>query len=404
MDKFDVIVVGGGPSGSVASLFLSRAGYQVLLLDKAHFPRGKVCGDACSAKGLKIIKELGLLEELKKVPHVNVNHLLLGAPNGKSITMPYAAKEGFECAGFVISRKESDNVLFQAAKKEVTAIEGFEVNSLIFENESVVGITGKTEKGEKKEFRSKIVIGADGATSVVAKLLGSSQLDPKHRCGAIRGYFEGVTGLNDTIELYFLDGVFPGYFWIFPEANGIANVGLGVISSKIVKYHLSLNQLMEKAMQTPGIKERFTNAKQVSKTEGWIIPVGSKRVKNYGNGWLLVGDAASLADPFSGEGICNALISGKIAADVISSALKANDFSENFLKEYERRIAEKMDHDFQTTYFLQRVSSYKFLLNLFIDKATSSSEVKKTLAEMMETSNAKNKARSPLFYLKLLLS
>jgi hypothetical protein len=84
--------------------------------------------------------------------------------------------------------------------------------------------------------------------------------------------------------------------------------------------------------------------------------------------------------------------------------LKANDFSENFLQEYERRIAEKMDHDFQTTYFLQRVSSYKILLNLFIDKATSSSEVRKTLAEMMENSTAKNKARSPLFYLKLLLS
>ncbi|MBN2095444.1 MAG: geranylgeranyl reductase family protein [Candidatus Aenigmarchaeota archaeon] len=401
---FDAIVVGGGPSGSTVSLMLSRKGHKVLLLDKAKFPRDKVCGDACSARGLVVIDELGLLSKTKRQPHVVVNRLLLSAPNGKRIIMPYAKDEKIGCAGYVIKRKKNDGVLFSAAKKEATVIEGFGVEELIYDNGSVVGVKGRDAKGRKKEFRAKVVVGADGANSVVARSVGSLQLDPKHRCGSIRGYFKGVTGLSDTIEIYFIDGVFPGYFWIFPMPGGLANVGLGLVSSEISKRGLSLNQMMEKAIASEGIRKRFKNAKQVGKTEGWIIPQGSKRVKNHGPGWILVGDAASLADPFSGEGFGNAMRSGKAAAEVIDAALKAGDTSEEFLSAYEKKIAEIMDEEFKSLYLIQKVSSHKFLLNLFLSKASSNKELRKVLADMMVSDSAKNQAMSPLFYLKLLFS
>ena len=401
---FDVIVVGGGPSGSTAAIMLSRSGHKVLLLDKAKFPREKVCGDACSSAGLNIIKELGLLPATKKQPHVKVNRLLLTAPNGKSIIMPYSKVKGLDCAGFIIKRKNNDNVLFSAARREAKVMEGFVVESLIFEKGAVVGVFGKTAQGRKKELRAKIIIGADGANSIVATQVGSLQTDPKHRCGAIRGYFEGVTGLTDAIELYFIDGIFPGYFWVFPMAGGYANVGIGLVSSEISKKKISLHRMMEKALLSDGIRERFKSARQIGKTEGWVIPQGSKRVKNHGKGWILVGDAASLADPFSGEGFGNAMRSGKIAAEVIDKALKANDLSEAFLAKYEKNIAREMDEEFQSLYQLQKASSHKFLINMFLSKASRNEDFRKMLLEMMESNEGKKKARSPLFYLRLIFS
>lgn len=404
MDNFDVIIVGAGPAGSIASLYLSRAGYKVLLLDKAHFPRKKVCGDACSAKGLEIINELGFLDEILKLPHVKVNHLLMSAPNSSSVIVDYQPREFIGCSGFVVERVHNDNAIFSVAKKESTTIEGFSVDKLIFEGNKVIGVEGTTENGERKKFHAKVVVGADGANSVVARAVGSENVDNNHRCGAVRGYYSGVTGLTDTIELYFIDGIIPGYFWIFPMANGIANVGLGLVSSKISKKKISLMKMMDIAINSPQIKERFKNAKLLGKIDGWIIPFGSKRVKNHGNGWVLVGDAASLADPLSGEGFGNAALSGKFAAQVIIKALKNNDFSESAFAEYEKLVSDAMDKEFHSAYLLQRVSNYGFLINMFIDKAAKKPEFKALLEEMMENNDARYVAHSPLFYLKLLLT
>ncbi len=130
--KFDAIVVGGGPSGCSCALFLARASRKVLLLEKAAFPREKVCGDAFSGKSINIARELGLLGKLGECKHGIVRRLSMTAPNGKKVTVPFKNAEGMEFAGYVIERKITDAVFFNAVKTEpnITVIENFPVYSV----------------------------------------------------------------------------------------------------------------------------------------------------------------------------------------------------------------------------------------------------------------------------------
>jgi len=154
----------------------------------------------------------------------------------------------------------------------------------------------------------------------------------------------------------------------------------------------------------PLFKDRFANAKLASEVKSWILPLGSKRMKVYGNGYLLVGDAASLIDPFSGEGIGNGLTSGKIAAQVISDALQKNDFTENTLQAYQKALFGELGRSLDTSYKLQMLGRNTFLLNWVIDKAARSPKVQEYISAALINPEKQEQFYSPLFYLKLLLS
>ena len=335
-NEFDVIVVGGGPGGSTTASFLSKNGARVLLLDKASFPRDKTCGDAIGRRCETIMKELGIPKEVEKVPHAKIYGVTFSAPNGKiaEIAVPKGRASDYS---YCARREVFDNIVFQFAKKQekVKTIENFMVTDVLKENkggeEFVVGVEGTDLKTKKEmEFRAKVVVGADGALSVVARKLGLNEVDLPHHCVAVRTYYEGVEGLTDKIEIHFVESSMPGYFWIFPVEDGKANVGIGMLSNEITERGIKLQELMFKVIENePMFKERFKNAKLVSDVKGWTLPLGSKERKSYGNGFVLVGDAASLIDPFSGEGVGNAMLAGKIASGVILDCLKSNDFSEN---------------------------------------------------------------------------
>ncbi|HLC36290.1 MAG TPA: NAD(P)/FAD-dependent oxidoreductase, partial [archaeon] len=287
----------------------------------------------------------------------------------------------------------------------VNTIEEFSVNDLIQENNFVVGVKGKHKDGREQEFRGKVVVGADGAASVVARKLGVEQKDPDHIIMAVRAYYRGITGMTPNIELHFLESIIPGYFWIFPLEDGTANVGIGMVKSDMQKTKMNLTEAMFKAIEEdPLFKNRFKNAEIEGPVRGWTLPSGSRRTKNHGNGWLLIGDAASLIDPFSGEGIGNAMTSGKYASEVISEALRANDFSEKFFYKYEKMIQENLDPELKNSYSLQKWGKHKWLLNFLIGKASKNKQVQELLSGMLVNEEAKKKLYSPLFYLKLLFS
>jgi flavin-dependent dehydrogenase len=229
----------------------------------------------------------------------------------------------------------------------------------------------------------------------------------EHTYSAVRGYWSGVSGLDDSIELYFIDGVLPGYLWIFPMAGGMANVGLGILSSDLRTRKHPTVTLQEAIAKHPAIAPKFANAKQVGKTGGWAIPNGSYKKPNTGDGWVLIGDAASLVDPFSGEGVGNALTSGKYAAMAINSALDAHKdgagIPASSLKAYEEKVAAHLRPEIQNSYRIQRLSRHRVLLNLFIGKAADKPEVRQMLVDMLGSSEEKKKVVSPMFYLKLLL-
>ncbi|MBI3587781.1 NAD(P)/FAD-dependent oxidoreductase [Candidatus Micrarchaeota archaeon] len=412
---FDAIIVGGGPGGSSCAAFLSQMGRKVLLLDKANFPRDKTCGDGISGKSLRALKELGVTDRIERAPHGKITGVTFSSPDGTVIDIPLSKStesnpEKIEY-GYCARREVFDAILFENAKKLATrTLEGFTVTDLVWEGEGtgarVVGVKGTAKTGGEMEFRGNVVVGADGANSVVAAKVGVKETDAAHLCSAIRCYYNGVAGMKGNIELHFFNELLPGYFWIFPLENGMANIGAGMIMRDMQRKKISLKDAMFRAIESnPLVKERFKDAKMVPNTlKGWNLPFGSKHWKAHGNGWVLIGDAASLVDPFTGEGIGNALVSGKLAASAINEACSRNDFTESQLSGYEKVMRAEFDPELQTSYKLQKRGTNKFLLNLFMHKAASNAEFRDMIAGTLTDTSSRKRYVSPLFYLKVLLT
>jgi len=403
--QYDVLIVGAGPAGSTCAMFLAKKGVKVLLLDRASFPRDKTCGDAISGKSARVLKELGLDKDLEKRDHAKIYGVLLSSPNGSMVEIPIPKQaDGKARYGYCARRMVYDNFLFENAKKAVDAIEKFNVTDIIAENDHVVGVKGiDLHSNEEREYRTKMVVGADGAHSILAKKLKVDEVDDAHYVSAIRAYYKGVEGMKGMIEIHFVEDLMPGYFWIFPLENGLANVGVGMLFKDLKKKKISLKNSMFKAIENNSLfKERFKNAKLEGEVKGWTLPLGSKHRKLTFNGCVLLGDAASLIDPFTGEGVGNAMTSGQIASEVIADAIKQNNFSTEFLAAYEQRLWAKLDPELKTSYRLQRMGSNKFLLNFVMGKAAKKEKIREVISHTLVEEVPLKNIVSHLGLLKLL--
>ncbi len=394
-ENYDVIIVGGGPSGSACAIFLSKYGYDILLVDKARFPRDKACGDGITGKAKALLKELNLVDEVDANPHGTYNGALLYFKAQKIDVR-------FEESYHVARRLVFDNIIFQKAKQLVDTIEGFSVTGLLFENNRVVGIKGMDfETKEEKTFKAKVIVGADGANSVVARELGLSDFKPNHNASALRVYYKNVKDLTPRLELYFLES---GYFWIFPLENDMANVGLGMSTSAIQKRKVNLQELLVREIKNnPVISERFKDAEIVEGSlRGWNLPFVTSGRKIYGNGFALLGDAASLIDPFTGEGIGPGLVSAKIASQVIDEALTKGDYSEKILVKYQKEmwkvyIGPYMKYNF----WFKFAGKFKWLMNRALKKLEKDENFKQ-LVSMSFSDSGKRKKFTVWTSLKLL--
>jgi geranylgeranyl reductase family protein len=401
---YDVIVVGGGPAGSTCASLLSQKGASVLLLDKAHFPRDKVCGDAVGGKALDVLAKLGLEGEIAKKGFLRSSGIVFSSPNGSEVEIPLAAGGKEMSGGFVCRRHEFDNMAFQCAKKACTALEGAEAMDLLYEGKRVCGVKARMADGSMRDFFANLVVGADGAMSLVARKAGVFSSKAGHVCSAVRGYYAGVGGLRGNVEIHFLPECMPGYFWIFPLSQNEANVGVGMLLSDMLAKKANLQKVLDACMGNKRFGSRFSNARLMGAVGGWSIPLASARRKCAGNGFVLVGDAASLVDPFSGEGIGNGMKSALIAAETLAEAAKQGAVGGEKCSKYERALWEEIGNDIKSSYALQRLGKLPFLLDIAIGKARKSEKLRAELAGMIASREAKKKASDPLFALKLLLS
>jgi geranylgeranyl reductase family protein len=402
-NKYDVIIVGGGPAGSCAALYADRAGLRTLLLEKEKFPRDKVCGDALSGKSVTILQDLNLLEKVQNLPGAFIQSVTFSGPSHASFRVDLNKTQlKDKPKGFVIRREIFDAFLYNQAK-EVTAnsLENFTVCDLIKQDGFVCGVRGKNSKSDHFEFYGKVVLGADGYKSTVSQKMGLYEHDPKHWVVALRRYYQNVAGLSDQIELHFIDEVIPGYFWIFPLDNGYANVGIGMLHQYIKQKKVDLKQALENAVNSPYFRERFAQATPLEKPIGWNLPVGSKRRKSYGNGCLLIGDAAGLIDPFTGEGIGNAMYSAKYAIKTVREAKASNDYSAAFLARYEKELWSEIGNELKVSTKLQKLGRIRFLLNFVINKAATNQGVSDIIAGMLANEVPRKRLANPLFYFRL---
>lgn len=383
MQEYDVVIVGAGPAGSTAAMYLGKAKKNVLLVDKARFPRDKICGDAQGRKAAAIIRELGIEEEYLKLPSQEIYGITLSSPNGTQIDLDVGDRSK-AAPGFTHRRQIFDNFLFSNAKKLVKTKE-MTVTDLIVENNCVKGIAGTCENGEKEEIRAKLVLMADGANSIVTNKFGMKSNPPEHFIVGTRQYYKGVKGLGDRIEIHMVKSLIPGYFWIFPMANGEANVGLGMIVKDMQAKKIQLKEAMLKEIRAnPLFKDRFKGAEPLEEVKAWSLPIASHHRKCYVGGMIALGDAASLIDPLSGEGVGNAMISGRIAAKIAIEALQKNDFSENFLKKYDQVLWETIGPEIKANYKVQRLGTkFPFLIDKVVVKAKKDEKFRKRIEGML---------------------
>ena len=400
---YDVIIVGAGPAGSACAIELAKTGLRAALLDKATFPRDKTCGDALSVDVINQLKKLSetLATEFEALENKMAScGVKIFSPDHNHIDIPFIYKNVKSC-GYISPRLHFDNLLFQHAKKFA------EID--VYENCAVTNVSIKDNKSAVQTscglFTGEIVVGADGAHSIVSKVAGDIKVDKKHHSAGLRMYYEGVTGFHDEgfIELHFFKDILPGYLWIFPLAGNKANVGIGMLSSTVSKKKVNLKETLQKLLKThPHLIERFKDAKPLETVKGYGLPLGSKKRHLSGERFLLAGDAAALIDPFSGEGIANAIRSGRVAAGHIVTCFESNDFSANFNKAYDKEIYRRMWKEFEISRALQYIVTFPALFNFVIKKANQNKYLQKLLIDALANADEKNAILfEPAFYYRM---
>jgi len=403
---YDIIIVGAGPSGTSAALYANRLGLKAILLDKFTFPRDKICGDALSGKTVRVLRDLELLQDVKELEGATIERITFGSPGNQQFNVQLKGSEqnDYITEGYVIPRKVFDNFLFERASEVTETREGFNVKDLIKNGDAVVGVEGINADGQLERIEAPIIMGADGPNSIVSRRMDLYEMDMKNTAVALRCYYSGVEGLTNQIELHYIEEVNPGYFWLFPAGNGTANIGIGLSKDEAKKKDRNLRDILDHVIKSDRFKDRFKNAEPMEKPIGWNLPLGRIKRSNHGNGYMLLGDAAGLVDPFTGEGIGNAMVSGMYASKIASKALRLNDYRKDIFDEYDLLLWNELGGELRTSSKLADLAKYSFLLNFVINRAVRNKGVRDIISGMLSQEISKDDLSRPSFYFKILFS
>jgi geranylgeranyl reductase family protein len=310
----DVAVVGAGPAGAAAAIELARAGADVLVIDRARFPRDKCCGDGLTTGALRLLEHLGL-QPSAVASWTDVDSAWIRSPSGREIAFKMPRGRGQFAA--VSARIELD-----AALVDVARASGAKVHDGHAVHQVDVGPPGSVtlEVAGLGPVSAQYVVAADGMWSPVRRLLG---LTPRGYLGewhAFRQYAEQVEGsAAEHLHVWFEPELLPGYAWSFPLAGGRANVGFGVLRGQSRRVQ-DMKRLWPDLLARPHVRNALgPQARLVGMHKAWPIPARIDRAVLGRGRVLFVGDAACATDVLTGEGIGQALLTGVLAARAITA-------------------------------------------------------------------------------------
>ena len=323
----DVVVVGAGPGGATTAAYLARHGLSVTVLEKSTFPRDKVCGDGLTPRATRALTRVGIDLSDQTQWHRNIGLRSWGV-HPYPFEFKWPELTDFPPFGVARARKDFDEVLARhAVAQGATLIEGASAEHPIL-NERTGRIEGVVTK-DGREFRAPYVVAADGVSSRLAVSMGITKREDRPMGVAYRTYYHTPKGDDDHLESYLAlwDGEpsksnqMPGYGWMFPLGNGVANVGLGVLNTSKSFHQTDLRALLKKWSASAPEAWGFRDAEEIGKIQGAALPMAFNRQPHYGRGLVLVGDSGGMVSPFNGEGIAYAMEAAEVAASSIAEAV-----------------------------------------------------------------------------------
>lgn len=341
----DVVIAGAGPAGAATACHLAAAGRKVILLDQKNFPRDKICGDFVGPAALVELEQLGVTSSPEYKKSNVIGEAALYLDGEKLINQAMPRVDGLPSHGRVLPRVVLDKLVFDAAQNAgARVLENCRLSA--YEEQAGVVTVSVSSGGGKRSLHTRLLIGADGSESTVARLMRGCRPLKDDRIIAVRAYFEGVKGSAHQADLYFSGDSFPGYYWLFPTGPGTANVGVGMVLETIPPTNDRLRDLLEELIKKDkSLRARLCDAKQTSSIVGWPLTTYNPRLPLVDDGVMLVGDAAGLINPLNGEGIQYALLSGRWAAAVALDCLGRDDLSRDALQTYANRVHQELNYD-----------------------------------------------------------
>ena len=373
--RCDAVVVGAGPGGSAAAYWLARAGTDVLLVDTACFPRDKPCGDGLTPHAVKTLESIGLAEFVSgRGQAFRGVRILIG--DGRSSLFNFKGDDGQPQQGLVLPRRDLDDALRQQAiSAGARFLPGFTALSPYHDQGRLAGLQGRCDK-RPLTVEAQLIVVATGANRVLMRALGLVA-DDQPGALALRAYVADLQGLDDYLEIYLDRELLPGYAWVFPTGDGIANVGVGIKLSGTTAGNAS--RQLRTAFDHLLSSNRLVGGQLLGRPQGMPIQIDFPAIRTYASGVLVVGEAAGLVDPLTGEGIALALESGQLAAKVGNEALRSGDVSSDRLRQYDDLLRQKHADYFDDARELMARLAHPQVLDAVIQYSRTDDRVRQVL-------------------------
>lgn len=360
-DRPEVLVIGGGPAGATTAMLLAQRGHEVVLLDKARFPRAKACAEYVNPAAAAILGRIGIHSRALTAGAAPVDGMTVITPRGVRFTLDYVTGTPYPALG--LSREQLDWLLIGRAREEdVDVREGSSAREVTREPDGRI-LVRVVEAGREHILRPRLLIGADGRYSVVARGLAVGREVRWPRRIGLAAHYRDFPLVDGFGEMH----VSPhGYCGVAPQEQGRVNIAM-VHDLARFRARSGDRRPVERHVESlltsfPGLAERASRAERVSTVRG-VGPLAHRVTRVAGDGFLLVGDAAGFFDPFTGEGIYDALRGGELAAATASQALREGDVSASRLAAYRQARRDVFAAKRRAAWLMQGFLRYPSLLS-----------------------------------------